>query len=289
MLAATTSEMNSAKPSVGATRGSSEEDCHAIEASALSYTYHEGTQTIHALSAVNLTILEQEFVAIVGPTGCGKTTLLRLVGGLLVPTTGYVSLCGRLATKPSPSVGFVFQRPVLLPWRTIEGNLILPCKMADGLTEARRARIDELLSLTGLDRMRHAYPGEISPGMQQIASFCMALVLDPDVLLMDEPFASIDPLTREALGTQLINVWSAFRKTVIFVTHSIQEAIFLADRVVVLSGRPGCVIANIPVRLPRPRSSSIDDDKSYQEIMNKTRAALQLGMGSPLAHQDSPC
>jgi NitT/TauT family transport system ATP-binding protein len=258
----------------------------AVEISAVSYAFRDGSRTVQALSSVNLNVFEQEFVAIVGPTGCGKTTLLRLIGGLLRPAEGRVSLSGRVVTAPSSNVGFVFQRPVLLPWRTIEANLILPCKMANGLTDARRARIDELLALTGLNRVRHAYPREISPGMQQIVSFLMALVLDPNVLLMDEPFASIDAMTREDLHDQLIGIWSVFRKTVIFVTHSIQEAVLLADRIVVLSRRPGHVIAEIPVRLPRPRAFHITAGTLYQEVVSETRAALRESIRSSVSHGD---
>src|SRR2546421_4711496 len=225
----------------------------AIEVRNLSKVYASQDGPVQALSDLSFAIADQEFVTIVGHSGCGKTTLLKIVAGLLSASSGSVTVRGRAVSAPLKDVGMVFQRPVLLKWRTILDNVMLPIEMlhlprADG---AQRA-ID-LLKLAGLIDFRHHYPAQLSGGMQQRAAICRALVHDPSLLLMDEPFGALDLMTREEMNFELLRIWSERRKTTLLVTHSISEAVFLADRVIVMTPRPGMVADIVAVNLPRPR------------------------------------
>ena len=207
-------------------------------------TYRTDAGPVEALRDVGFSVGRGELVALVGPSGCGKSTLLRVVAGLRPPSRGAVAVDGRAVTGPIASVGMVFQAPVLLKWRTIRDNVLLPAELA-GLGRARyRERADQLLRLVGLDGFAERLPRELSGGMQQRAAICRALLLDPPLLLMDEPFGALDAMTRDEMNVELLRVWgepATARKTVLFVTHSIPEAVFLADRVVVMSPRPGRV------------------------------------------------
>ncbi|HEV8586271.1 MAG TPA: ABC transporter ATP-binding protein [Methylomirabilota bacterium] len=220
-------------------------------------TYRTDSGPVEALRDVGFAVGRGELVALVGPSGCGKSTLLRVVAGLRPPTSGRVEVDGRGVTGPIPSVGMVFQAPVLLKWRTVRDNVLLPAELA-GLDRRRhRERAESLLRLVGLDGFAERLPRELSGGMQQRASICRALLLDPPLLLMDEPFGALDAMTRDEMNLELLRVWgesAAARKTVLFVTHSIPEAVFLADRVVVMSPRPGRVARVVDVPLPRPRT-----------------------------------
>jgi NitT/TauT family transport system ATP-binding protein len=209
---------------------------------------------VHALEPIDLEVGENEFVTIVGRSGCGKSTLLRIVAGLIGPTSGRVVLSGREVTGPRPDVSLVFQRPALLPWRNVIDNVMLPVEVLRLDRKASRVRAEELLALVGLEGFEGRRPYELSGGMQQRAALCRSLIHDPSVLLMDEPFAALDALTREELSLELQRIWSEHRKTILFVTHSIQEAVLLADRVVVMTPRPGRIAAEIVVDSPRPRS-----------------------------------
>jgi NitT/TauT family transport system ATP-binding protein len=201
-------------------------------------------------------------VALVGPSGCGKSTLLRIVAGLRSPTGGDVTVDGRPVTRPIAQVGMVFQAPVLLKWRTVLDNVLLPAELAGLEARRYRDRARELLQLVGLGDFEAKLPRELSGGMQQRVSLCRALLLDPPLLLMDEPFGALDAMTRDEMNLELLRVWGESaretvgrdRKTILFVTHSIPEAVFLADRVVVMSPRPGRVARVCPVPLPRPRT-----------------------------------
>jgi len=245
----------------------------------VSKLYHENGLTVTALSEINFEVGDQEFVAVVGFTGCGKTTLLRIVAGLIQPTTGTVYLGNKPIQGPSRRVGLMFQRPVLLPWRTIEQNLSLPGELT-GLPMTENAeRIAGLLRTVGLERYRHTYPRNISVGMQQIISFCVVLVLNPDVLLMDEPFSALDTLTREYLSVSLLDLWSSYCKTVLFVTHNINEAVFLSDRVIVLSPQPGRVLKSISIPLPRPRSLKLMETSDFINMTIEVRRVLELKAG----------
>ena len=225
-------------------------------------TYEAQSGPVEALRDISFGVRRGEFVALVGPSGCGKSTLLRIVAGLRPASCGDVAVDGRAVTRPIAAVGMVFQAPVLLKWRSVLDNVLLPAELA-GLDPKRyRDRARELLRLVGLGDFEVKLPRELSGGMQQRASLCRALLLDPPLLLMDEPFGALDAMTRDEMNLELLRVWGEGssgvvgrdRKTILFVTHSIPEAVFLADRVVVLSPRPGRVARICPVRLPRPRT-----------------------------------
>jgi NitT/TauT family transport system ATP-binding protein len=220
-------------------------------------TYPTSSGAVEALRDIDLTVGRGELVAIVGPSGCGKSTLLRIIAGLRPASRGRVEVDGRPVTRPIPSVGMVFQAPVLLKWRTIESNVLLPAELSGLDPAAYRRRAVELLRLVGLGEFAQKLPRELSGGMQQRASLCRALLLDPALLLMDEPFGALDAMTRDEMNLELLRVWgegSRERKTIVFVTHSIPEAVFLADRVVVMTPRPGRLARVFDVPLPRPRT-----------------------------------
>ena len=206
-----------------------------------------GGEEVAAMADVSLEVGRNEFVCLVGPSGCGKSTLLRLVAGLVAPTGGTVSIGGTAVTEPRDDTGIVFQAPTLLPWASILDNVLFPLDMMGKLDAAGRERARELLALVGLAGFEGKYPRELSGGMQQRAGICRALVHDPDILLMDEPFGALDALTREELTIELMRIWQERPKTILFVTHSIPEAVLLADRVVVMSARPGRIAEIIHV------------------------------------------
>ncbi|OGK99091.1 MAG: ABC transporter [Candidatus Rokubacteria bacterium RIFCSPLOWO2_02_FULL_73_56] len=220
-------------------------------------TYRAESGPVEALSEIAFGVGRGELLALVGPSGCGKSTLLRIIAGLRPATAGRVLVDGRPVTRPIPAVGMVFQAPVLLKWRRIVENVLLAAELSGLDPAAYRARAAELLRLVGLGGFGDKLPRELSGGMQQRAALCRALLLDPPLLLMDEPFGALDAMTRDELGLELLRVWgegSRTRKTIVFVTHSIPEAVFLADRVVVMTPRPGRVADTVPVGLPRPRT-----------------------------------
>jgi NitT/TauT family transport system ATP-binding protein len=222
-------------------------------------TYATASGAVEALRGISLGVGRGELVALVGPSGCGKSTLLRIVSGLRPATAGRVVVAGKDVTRPIAEIGMVFQAPILLKWRSVLDNVLLPAELA-GLDPARyRARAHELLELVGVGEFAGKLPRELSGGMQQRVSLCRALLLDPPLLLMDEPFGALDAMTRDDMNLELLRVWGEAkgaggeRKTILFVTHSIPEAVFLADRVVVMSARPGRVREIVQVELPRPR------------------------------------
>jgi NitT/TauT family transport system ATP-binding protein len=209
--------------------------------------------TVTALVDISASLGTGEFVTIVGPSGCGKSTLLKLVAGIMAPSRGEIFYEGTRLEGPTERMGLVFQRPVLLPWRSVMDNVLFPIEMLGRSVREYRSRAQDLIDLVGLSGFERSYPGELSGGMQQRVSLCRSLVYDPHLLLMDEPFAALDALTREELGMELLRIWSERRKTILFVTHSIQEAVLLADRVLVMSPRPGRIVASLVIDLPRPR------------------------------------
>jgi len=221
-------------------------------------TYQAASGPVEALRGISLAVDEGEFVSLVGPSGCGKSTLLRCIAGLRPVTGGRIVVDGTEVTKPVPKVGMVFQAPVLLKWRTVLDNVLLPAELYGLNARDYRERAHSLLELVGLADFAKKRPGELSGGMQQRASLCRALILDPPILLMDEPFGALDAMTRDDMNLELLRIWGeqrgAGRKTVIFVTHSIPEACFLSDRVVVMTPRPGRVASVKPVALERPRT-----------------------------------
>ncbi len=243
--------------------------------------YGAGPGAVEALSGITLDVAPGEFIAVVGPSGCGKSTLLRLVTGLRRPTGGEILLQGRRVDGPRSDVGIVFQSPVLFPWRSVLDNVLLPIEVLK-LPKARyRDRAMELLDLVGLGRFAMNYPAELSGGMQQRAAIARALVQDAPVLIMDEPFGALDAMTREQMNLELQRIWQAQRKTVVFITHSIAEAVFLADRIVVMSPRPGRILDVITNTMPRLRS--LDDmlAPAFAEQVRHVRALLG-GRGAEL-------
>jgi NitT/TauT family transport system ATP-binding protein len=238
-------------------------------------TYQTRTGPTVALQRVDLTIRQNEFVTLVGPSGCGKSTLLKIIDLLIAPSRGAVLFDGRPLAAPSRNVGMVFQEPVLLPWRVILDNVMLPAEVLGlDLVQARRRAMD-LLSLVGLAGFEQRYPKELSGGMQQRAAICRSLVHDPSILLMDEPFAALDAMTREELGFELLRIWDLYKKTVVFVTHQISEAILLADRVVAMSPRPGRIEKVIDVELPRPRRLDMQFSPEFKRYSDEIRTLIR--------------
>jgi len=231
--------------------------------------------TVVAVDNVSFAVKDNEFVSIVGPSGCGKSTLLRMVAGLIMPTAGEVQVRGRKVQRPIADVGMVFQSAVLLPWRTTLGNILFMAEMRGENPKAHRARALDLLRLTGLAGFEDSYPFQLSGGMQQRAAICRALLLDPSLVLMDEPFGALDVMTREHMGFELQSIWSVSRKTVLFVTHSITEAVLLSDTVIVMSARPGRITATIPVDVPRPRTRDTLRDPRFVELSARVREEIE--------------
>jgi NitT/TauT family transport system ATP-binding protein len=226
---------------------------------------------IHALSDVNLTIAEGEFITVVGPSGCGKTTLLKILAGIMGPSSGSVRVNGVPLSGPSRKLGVVFQEPLLLPWRTVLDNVMVPVEVQRLDRAAHRREALKLLDLVGLQGFEDKYPRELSGGMQQRVGIARALVHDPDFLLMDEPFGALDAMTREQLNLDLLSIWSARRKTVLLITHSIAEAVFLGDRIVAMSPRPGRIAEVIDVDLPRPRDLDIINSDVFGNYVRRVR------------------
>ncbi len=238
-------------------------------------------QSINALADVSLEMLEGEFVTVVGPSGCGKSTLLKILTGLVPPTGGEILMRGERVTGTRRDIGVVFQEHVLLPWRTVEANVLVPIEVLRLKPAAYRERARELLRTVGLTGFETRYPQELSGGMCQRVAIARALVHDPSFLLMDEPFGALDAMTREEMNLELQRIWETAKKTVFFITHSIQEAIFLGDRVVVMSPRPGRILKIVGVDLPRPRSldvlATLEFGRLYREIRHLMSARGDLG------------
>lgn len=230
-------------------------------------------QRIEALLDVTLNVREGEFVTIVGPSGCGKSTLMKIIAGLMPRSEGTVLVNGSHVTGALSNVGIVFQNPVLLEWRDVIRNVMFPIEMLGLNCKEYYPKAMELLKLVGLEGFEHRYPYELSGGMQQRVSLCRALVHDPPLLLMDEPFGALDAITRDQMNMELLRIWEERKKTVVFITHSIYEAVILADRVDVMTRRPGRIINSLEIDLGRPRSLSIRSDPrfiEYNAIINKS-------------------
>ncbi|MEO5764242.1 MAG: ABC transporter ATP-binding protein [Casimicrobiaceae bacterium] len=234
-------------------------------------TYQTADGPVESLKPLTFDIGEGEFMAIVGPSGCGKSTMLKMVAGLLPASAGSITLNGVPVDGPPDNVGIVFQSPVLLAWRTVQDNILLQIDMRR-LSRARYLpKAKALLAMTGLSDFAQKLPWQLSGGMQQRASICRALVHDPAVLLMDEPFGALDAMTREKMNLELQRIWSETKKTVLFITHSIPEAVFLADRVLVMSERPGRIAAIYDVALPRPRSLAMMGNAAFVDLTQTIR------------------
>ena len=233
-----------------------------------------GPEGLLALDDISLSVNDGEFVSIVGPSGCGKSTLLKIVAGLLRHSKGSIALGGSPIREPSRDVGVVFQAPVLLPWRTILENVLFPLEIRTGQPQKYRDRAMDLLEMAGLRGFDGRYPHELSGGMQQRAGIVRALVQDPKVLLMDEPFGALDAMTREQMNMELLRIWSKYKKTVVFVTHSIPESVLLSDKVVVMTPRPGRIAEIIPIDLPRPRDLSVINTEAFGAYATRIRGLL---------------
>jgi NitT/TauT family transport system ATP-binding protein len=233
-----------------------------------------GARTVAALEAVSLDIAAREVIALIGPNGCGKSTLLRVIAGLLAPDSGIVTLDEEPVTGPDPRVGMVFQEPRLLAWRTVEQNVRFPMELAGWSADRQAERAADLLGLVGLREFARAKPSTLSGGTRQRVAIARALALEPSVLLLDEPFSALDALTRERFNAELLNLWQRTGTTIVLVTHSIPEAVFLGDRVVVMSPRPGRVVADVAVPLPRPRRLADLDSAFVSSIAADIRAHL---------------
>ncbi len=238
----------------------------------LAVTYSSSRGPVKALEGLNATLGQGEFLSVLGPSGCGKSTLLKVVAGLLKPSAGSVTLRGAPINGPRPDVGIVFQQPTLLPWQTALDNVLLPVRTMGLDLQAGREKAAELLRLVGLEKFSTHYPNELSGGMQQRVGIARGLVHDPALLLMDEPFAALDAMTREHMMMELQRIWMAARKSVLFITHSIPAAVFLSDRIAVLSARPGRTIREVEIDLPRPRTLATMAEPRFAEHCNELRA-----------------
>jgi NitT/TauT family transport system ATP-binding protein len=223
---------------------------------------------LEALRGINLTVERGEFISVVGPSGCGKTTFLRIVAGLERASSGNVLIDGRAVKRPGNDRGFVFQNDSLLPWRTVFANAIIGRELAGSIGPDDRKRTMELLKLVGLEGFENYHPKQLSGGMRQRVNLARALAIDPDILLMDEPFASLDAQTREIMQTELLRIWQRGQKTVLFVTHQIDEAVFLSDRVLVFARRPGRLQEEVKIALPRPRDLAIKRTPEFVAVVD---------------------
>ncbi len=237
----------------------------------LEMTFPDGNGGLQVLDSLSFSVCPQEFVCVLGPSGSGKSTLLRILAGLLNPSAGEVTFAG----SQSPRIGFVFQQANLMPWRTVQENITLPLELEKIPLGEARQKAQELIDLVGLDGFETSLPRDLSGGMAQRVALARALAHDPDLLLLDEPFGSLDALTRERMWTELSRIWQARQKTVILVTHSIGEALFLADRVLVLSARPARIKLDLPVDLPRPRADEIRYTAHFGRLARKLKEAIE--------------
>ena len=242
-----------------------------IELDRVAKTYRTRDGEVESLRPLTFDIGDGEFLAVVGPSGCGKSTLLKMIAGLLPATQGRIALNGKTVAGPPDDVGIVFQSPVLLAWRSVLANVMLQIEMRRLPRDKYLPKARALLAMAGLADFERKLPWQLSGGMQQRASICRALVHDPAVLLMDEPFGALDAMTRERMNLELQRIWYETRKTVLFITHSIPEAVFLADRVLVMTERPGSIAAIYEVPLPRPRSLAVMGDPAFVALAQTIR------------------
>lgn len=246
-----------------------------IEAKALQKDFvGRSGQVISAVGPLEYEIKAGEFFSLVGPSGCGKSTFLRLVAGLIAPTDGEIYLGGTMVREPSDQVGIVFQRPTLLPWRTILENVTMPLRIAKQLDKSSLERARSLLDIVGLSKFVNNYPRELSGGMQQRVSIARALIKSPPVVLMDEPFGALDEFTRESMNEELLRIWSLERSTILFITHSISEAVFMSDRIGVMTSGPGRLLDVVEVNLPRPRTSAERNSDEFYNYVRSVRSIL---------------
>jgi NitT/TauT family transport system ATP-binding protein len=245
----------------------------ALTLSKLSVTFPNGNGGLEALRDINFEVQPREFLCVLGPSGCGKTTLLRILAGLLQPTLGLITF--QEHTGKLPETGFVFQNANLMPWRSVLQNITLPLELADAPLDEIQGKAADLIDLVGLQGFESNWPKDLSGGMAQRVAIARALIHDPDLLLLDEPFGALDALTRERMGTELLRIWQVRQKTVVMVTHSISEAVFLADRVLVLSSRPGTVNLDLKIDLPRPRVEEMRYSDHFGKLARMIKGAIE--------------
>ena len=250
-----------------------------ISVNEISAIYPSDNGGLHALAEISFDIYPQEFVCVLGPSGGGKSTLLRILAGLLPASEGYEVYHGEKLLGPQRDVGFIFQKANLMPWRTVLENIILPLEIAGIAKKKALSSAQEMVELVGLCGFENSLPRELSGGMAQRVAIARALVHDPDLLLLDEPFGALDALTRERMGDELLRIWQAKQKTVVMVTHSISEALFLADRVLVLSDRPGKLRLELKVDLPRPRKENMRYTETFGSLSRQLRMMIGEGEG----------
>ena len=243
-----------------------------IQIDGVTKTYRTRDGEVPSLRPLTFDVREGEFLVVVGPSGCGKSTLLKMLAGLLPVTSGSIRIEGKTVTEPHDDVGIVFQSPVLLAWRTVLRNITMPVEVRRLPKERYLERARALIKMTGLEGFENKYPWQLSGGMQQRAALCRALVHDPKILLMDEPFGALDAMTRERMNVELQRIQHETGKTVMLITHSIPEAVFLADRVMVMSERPGTIAATYEVPLPRPRTLDVMGNPVFVELTQRIRA-----------------
>ena len=245
-----------------------------LVADELSVVFPNGNGGLAALERLSFSVYPDDFLCILGPSGSGKTTLLRVLSGLIPPTSGLVLLDGEPLTRPRRRIGFVFQKANLMPWRSVLENVTLPLEVEKRPRTQALQQAQELVDLVGLDGFEDSLPRDLSGGMAQRVAIARALVHDPDILLLDEPFGALDALTRERMGAELLRIWGARRKTVVMVTHAISEAVYLADRVLVLSPRPGRLLLDLKIPLARPRTQDMRYTAEFGELALQLRAAI---------------
>jgi NitT/TauT family transport system ATP-binding protein len=248
----------------------------SVELQGVSREYHTRSGPVLAIEHMSIAVRESEFVAILGPSGCGKSTVLKMIAGLLPPSRGKVLVDGRAVTGPLERLGMVFQSPVLLRWRTVLNNVLFPAEALGQRGPAMRERAVRLIQLVGLQGFEQKYPHELSGGMAQRVSLARALLLDPGLLLMDEPFGALDALTRDEMGFELLHIWQERPKTVLFVTHSIGESVLLADRVLLMTPRPGKVALEVPIDLPRPRTPRMRTFARFGALVGGLQEAIGI-------------
>lgn len=248
-----------------------------IESLWVKFPCKEGGEPLTALQNVNLDINQGEFISLVGPSGCGKTTLLRTIADLQQPTSGSISVKGQSPreVRMQKKFGIVFQSPVLYDWRTVRRNVCMPMELMGMPKPQRTERVSQMLELVGLYEFGKKYPHELSGGMQQRVGIARALAIDPEILLMDEPFSALDEFTKEKLHADLLKIWRKTHKTILFVTHNIQEAVFLSDRVVVMSPHPGRISAIVDIDIPRPRTLSDKNSVEFTNLVAKVRNSFE--------------
>jgi len=230
---------------------------------------------LEAIRNVSFDVADGEFLSLLGPSGCGKSTLLMMVAGLIDSTEGEIAVNGKAVAGPRREVGVVFQQPVLLPWRKVLDNVLFPIELLKLPRSQYEKRAMDLLAMAKIEDFAHHLPRQLSGGMRQRVSICRALIHDPRILLMDEPFSALDALTRDEMGVELLRIWQANRKTVIFVTHSIREAVLLSDRVLVMGRRPSTIVEELAIDLPRPRHIGMTEDESFNRFVRTLRKAIE--------------